>query len=204
MRRKWDRIQKALEHYYMTRGRRFPWRESRNAFELYVAEIMLQKTPAERVAAIFRSFIERYRSCKDILEKEGITLEEYFQRLGLKKRARWILETCRIVEGRYGGVFPTEEHDLMTLKGCGEYCSRALIVALKGIGKMPVDSNVRRITKRIFGERRLKEIKNLVITREAFYGLLDLASDLCLHSKTFCENCPVKQYCLHYDRLTGT
>ena len=156
---------------------------------------MLQKTPAERVARVFPSFIKKYRSCRDILRGEKDSLEEWFQRLGLKKRAEWILETCKTVETTYGGIFPTSAGTLRTLKGCGEYCSRTIVITIKGTGKLPMDSNLRRLLTRIFGINSLKRARDFWISKAAFYGLLDIAAEICLPRKPSCRKCPLRQIC---------
>ena len=55
-----NRFQQTILQYYNTHGRRFPWRETDDAYRILVSEIMLQQTQTERVAVKYREWMERF------------------------------------------------------------------------------------------------------------------------------------------------
>ncbi len=197
--RNWWSVVKVLESFYATRGRRFPWRYARNPYNVFVAEVMLQKTPADRCVDAYEKFVKAFPSCLDVVRADEESIIRFFEELGLKKRGRWIREACERVATTYGGDFPTSVDHLITLKGCGTYTARAVHLAIVGVGKLPVDVNVRRVLTRLYGGWR-SEFEELPVSKEGFYGLLDMASEFCKRGVPSCEKCPLRAYCETYNK----
>ena len=191
---KWEAVVEALEEFYEKRGRKFPWRSERDPFKLLVAEVLLQKTPAERCVEVYEEILKKYPSCEALASASDEELKSLFSRLGLFKRGKWLKEACSFALREFGGVIPSDEAELKKLKGVGSYTARAVSLVLRGRGKLPVDANIRRVLSRLGVPKDIWD--HLVISREAFYGLVDLAALVCKSRKPKCESCPLSVWCM--------
>jgi len=189
----WEKVVELLEKFYAERGRKFPWRREKSPFKVLVAEVLLQKTPASRCVESYEELLKKYPSCEALASAPDEELKSIFSRLGLFKRAKWLKEACSVVLEEFDGNIPLEESELKRLKGVGSYTARATSLALRGRGKLPVDANVKRVLGRLGIPK--DEWEHLVITREAFYGLIDLAASVCKGKNPKCESCPLFVLC---------
>lgn len=188
---KWSAVVEKLERFYETRGRFYPWRHTLDLYRLFVAEVLLQKTPAERCVRTYEKIVEKYPSPEELANADRARLEEELSSLGLIKRAKWIKSGSRLI-GDLRGEKVTE--DVLTkVPGIGKYSARAILVSMLGSYKLPVDANVKRVLERLGVPR--DEWNYLSITRKAFYGLLDLAREVCKTRDPSCEICPLRTFC---------
>lgn len=190
---RWDTIVDRLKDYYSERGRDYPWRRRSDVYGLYLAEILLQRTPADRCVEVYQEIVKRYPTPESMSRAEPRELRSLFSKLGLLKRGEWLKSGCEYLSS--GKRLAITEEGLKVLPGVGEYSARAIVVALCGEGRLPVDSNVRRVLTRLGIPRSSWSV--LVIPREAFYGLLDLAASHCRSRSPKCECCPLSDSCRH-------
>jgi A/G-specific adenine glycosylase len=189
--------------------RSFPWRKDRNPYKVLLAEILLQRTPANRVLTFFPRFIYRFPDPHSVMSTSINDLEEYLTPMGLKKRAKWMIGLMKDVCQKYDGRIPAREDELTDLLGIGRYTARAVLCFGFKKDVAIVDVNVVRVLSRVFGlpERKKRphadvELWNLaskLIPRgkgpEFNEALLDFAALIC----------PVNEICEHYaSTLTRT
>ena len=70
----------ALEAWFRTHGRSFPWRGWRDEYRVVVTEILLQRTRAETVAAFAPAFFDRYPSWDPLPEPLNPSLNRHLRR----------------------------------------------------------------------------------------------------------------------------
>ncbi len=189
----WDEVVELLEEYYSERGRKYPWRYERDPFKVLVAEVLLQRTPAERCVEVYEKLLKKYPSCEAIASASREEVERAFARLGLFKRGTWLKDACTTTLKEFDGRVPVREEELKKLKGVGTYTARAVSLVIGGYGKLPVDVNIGRVLRRLGIPGNAWD--DLTISREAFYGLIDLASSECKGEKPTCESCPLSAFC---------
>lgn len=63
-------LQRTVEAWFSKSVRDFPWRQSSNSFHVLVAEMLLRRTQAERVAGPYLELIERYPNTRDMADAE--------------------------------------------------------------------------------------------------------------------------------------
>ena len=68
----------ALEH-----GRKMPWRDSRDEYEVTVAEILLQKTRADAAVWTWKSLLLCYPRARDLADADGYAIAALVGHLGL-------------------------------------------------------------------------------------------------------------------------
>ena len=207
-------VARRLVSWWKIRGRRYPWRESRDPYRVFIAEVMLHRTRADQVAPIYIRFIERYPTVNDLATADLKDLEDILYPLGLRWRWRFLLETARRIVRVHGGEFPRAKEDLLSLPGVGEYISAAVRIFAFNERDVLVDANIARILGRVVGikvksdlrrdrcirrvvQRLIEDVNNL---RELYYALIDLGGDTCRSRDPKCEICPLKDVCRHATR----
>ena len=63
--------------------RKFPWRNTTDAYAILIAEFMLQKTNASLVAPLYEKFMEQYPTVEALAEAEFIDIKNILLPLGL-------------------------------------------------------------------------------------------------------------------------
>jgi A/G-specific adenine glycosylase len=104
--------------------------------------------------------------------------------LGYNRRAVALKRCAEEIEGRYGGQFPRQVHELESLPGIGPYTARALAAFAFGVAEPFIETNIRAVFIHFFFHGRDKvsdrEIMPLVAAtldrqnpREWYYALMD-------------------------------
>lgn len=191
--------------WWTSNGREgLPWREAdRTAFQLLVAEILLQRTTAKAVAGAYRPFVARYPTAETVVAAPTEDIEQRIDRLGLVKRAEFIKRAASQIIDRYDGHVPRDHADLVALHGVGEYTARSVLIHVDGAGIAAVDVNVRRLVSRFFGiDSDADAIDPLADALAATdrssdfqHAMLDFAADVCTARSPQCESCPIEEHC---------
>lgn len=66
--------------------RSFPWRDTTDPYEVLVAEILLQKTAAEKVEPIYTELLATYPSLNDLAEADHDRLGNIIYSLGFQNQ----------------------------------------------------------------------------------------------------------------------
>lgn len=206
-----DDLARRLDGFFVTwyreHGRSFPWREPGvSPFHLLLAEFLLRRTGAVKVAGVWPDFAARYPDARSLIDTPEEQLASDLRPLGLyRQRARALRELGQAVEERHGGSVPAEEQALLTLPHVGQYIASAIRVFAYGQRDAVVDGSVARVLRRFTGvelgsdprrDPRLLEMARQIVpaeAREHGYGLLDFAATVCLPGVPACSSCPLAQ-----------
>ena len=121
---------------------------------MWLSEILLQQTQAERVAGFFEHIIQRFPHIESLAETDYETFFPYYDGLGYYSRARNLLKTAKIVTETYGGIFPMETEQLIKLPGIGPYTAEAIRAFAYNIPTLSFDTNLEKVFSRYyFGDR---------------------------------------------------
>ena len=142
-------VEKLLDWQDSNR-RSFPWRDQTDPYKVFVAEVLLQKTPAERVSLIFNRFITDYPDINALSTADFSKIISDYPNLGLYKRIHWLIESMRIIENGFHSLIPEDKEKLMELPGVGDYTSSAILCFVFNKKIKIVDSNVIRLYCRFF------------------------------------------------------
>jgi A/G-specific adenine glycosylase len=190
----------------------FPWRVKPTPYNVLVSEFFLQRTPAERIATFFPSFIEKYPTIDELSRADLKILEEQFQPLGLTKRAAWLLSTATTIKQQFNGEVPDNFQDLTSLPGIGRYTASAILCFAYRHDVSIVDANVVRILKRFFGidtstrsgMEKLYTVADLLVPAEkgVIFNevLLDFTASIC-KLMSDCNKCSLKKRCHYYQNV---
>jgi len=175
---------------------------------------MLQQTASRNVLPVFREFVDRYPTIKDLSTGDIEAITEYFRPLGLPRRARLIHQLAKRILHDHGGEFPESEKDLRDLPGIGPYGAGAIASQVFGKRAPMIDINVKRIYHRIFSlpfkprSAPTKRLRDFVLSttpegEEAAFNLalLDFGALVCTARDPNCPVCPMQEICDYYGRL---
>lgn len=200
---RYEHFQHALLEWSQGRLREFPWRETKDPYNVLIAEILLQRTPAERVEPIYEQVIAAYPDLQSMSEAEADRLAEMLEPLGLQnQRAQALVDIGSQLAP--SGV-PADEDALLELPYVGKYAANATLCFAFGQPKAIVDANVVRVYERIFDKQldtRDTETWNLAQcllpedeAQKFNMALLDFAAAICKPQTPDCDSCFLRHQC---------
>ncbi len=201
------KFQKQLLKWYGEHGRDLPWRRTENPYKVLVSEIMLQQTQVDRVIPKFHEFLEKYPTVQDLAQAQPEEVRKTWYPLGYNIRPyRLHGIACEAME-RYGGNIPSQEEELLSMKGIGKYTAGAIQSFAFQKDAPILDTNVMRVLHRIFiGTGDPKKQKSMLwilseklIPKGKGYdfnqALMDFGAMVCTARKPFCLLCPMRDIC---------
>ena len=189
-----------------------PWQNTRDAYRVWLSEIMLQQTQVAAVLGYYARFLERFPTVQDLAAAPVEDVMTYWSGLGYYTRARNLHACARRVVAEYGGEFPSDPALLADLPGIGRSTAAAITAFSNGTRAAILDGNVKRVFARVFGveqypgEKRVEEalwrradaLLPLDGIESYTQGLMDLGATLCTRSKPDCGRCPLQARCVAY------
>jgi A/G-specific adenine glycosylase len=195
-----------------------PWQNTRDAYRIWLSEIMLQQTQVAAVIPYYQRFLQRF---PDVASLAAAPVEEvmaHWSGLGYYTRARNLHKCAKAVVLEFGGRFPDDPALLVELPGIGRSTAAAIAAFAYGTRAAILDGNVKRVFARVFGIEGFpgeKAIENQLWQRavallprddlESYtQGLMDLGATICTRSKPICSSCPMAARCaaLRTDRVS--
>lgn len=145
-------VREALVEWYEADHRAFPWRETDDAYEILVSEVMSQQTQLDRVVDAWNEFLEEWPTVHDLAAADRSDVVGFWtgHSLGYNNRARYLHEAAQQVVAEYDGEFPEAPGELEELMGVGPYTANAVASFAFNNGDAVVDTNVKRVLHRAF------------------------------------------------------
>ena len=209
-------LQCKVEEWFSESGRDFPWRQPSSSFHVMVAEVLLRRTQAERVAGPYLELIERYPDTRDMAGADVGWLREWFRPLGLVGRADLLIDAAKAIVEKHGGEVPRDLSQVESLPGLGKYSARAVHCLAHGGAVPMIDESSGRLLRRLLGlsstgpaysDRKLLERTEELVpaeTSKAFnLGLLDIAAAYCHVGSPDCVQCPLRDLCYRGRQVTA-
>ncbi len=144
-------FQSAIVQWYQVNRRELPWRNTKNAYIIWLSEIILQQTRVEQGLPYFEKFLASFPTVQDFASASEDEVLKLWQGLGYYSRGRNMLFTAQQIVAEHKGVFPVSYDQLITLKGIGEYTAAAISSFSANEARAVVDGNVFRVLARYFG-----------------------------------------------------
>jgi len=205
-------LQRKLKNWYLLNKRELPWRNTADPYLIWISEIILQQTRVVQGYDYYRRFVEAFPDVRSLAEAEEDKVMKLWQGLGYYSRARNLHAAAKTIVKEYGGNFPSEYKDILSLKGIGEYTAAAIISFSFGQPYAVVDGNVYRVLSRLFaidtpidsplGKKQFAELANLVLDKESpgihNQAMMELGALQCTPVSPKCETCPLSAMCLAY------
>ena len=122
-----------------------PWRQTKNPYNIWLSEIMLQQTRVEQGLPYYLKFTEAFPTIFDLANASEEKVLKLWQGLGYYSRARNLHYTAKYVAEECKGVFPDTYKGLLQLKGVGDYTASAIASICYNEATPVVDGNVYRV-----------------------------------------------------------
>lgn len=162
----------TLINWYHRHGRDLPWRHTRDAYAIWLSEVILQQTRIAQGQAYWERFMRRFPTVGDLASASEDEVLRLWQGLGYYSRARNLHTAARQIVA--AGRFPDTLEDIRRLKGVGDYTAAAIASFAFGIRAAAVDGNAYRVLARVFG---ISIPINTTEGKKAFQQLADSLMD---------------------------
>jgi len=201
-------------HWQATHGRHnLPWQGTRDAYRVWLSEIMLQQTQVATVLGYYERFLQRFPTVHTLADAAQEEVLALWSGLGYYSRARNLHRCAQQVVQQWGGAFPASVTALAALPGIGRSTAGAIAAFCFGLRAPILDANVRRVLTRVLGfdrdlaqaahERALWALAEDLLPRGNLQdtmprytqGLMDLGAQICLPRNPTCLLCPLQGRC---------
>ncbi|MBF1633849.1 MAG: A/G-specific adenine glycosylase [Prevotella sp.] len=200
----------TLLQWFKNNGRSLPWRETKDAYAIWLSEVILQQTRIVQGMGYWERFMAQWPAVNDLAAATENEVLKAWQGLGYYSRAR-NLHTAAQQVMELGG-FPQTFKELKTLKGVGDYTAAAIASIAFGEPIAVVDGNVYRVLSRYFGidtpidsTEGKKEFQALAqsllpINEPADYNeaIMDFGATQCTPNYPHCSACPLCETCIAF------
>ncbi|HYL63056.1 MAG TPA: A/G-specific adenine glycosylase [Candidatus Methylomirabilis sp.] len=208
-RREITSFRKELLNWFRRFRRDLPWRRTKDAYRIWVSEIMLQQTRVAAVIPYYERFLERFPHLHALAEAPEEEVLRLWAGLGYYSRARNLQKAARQIVAQHGGRFPRVREALRELPGIGDYTAAAILSIAFGAKRAVLDGNVARVLARLGAVRGdVREPKRWKSLQKTADGLLDpkssgdwnqammeLGATVCTPRAPQCLLCPVAKFC---------
>lgn len=197
-------------HWYAKNKRDLPWRNTSDAYHIWLSEIMLQQTRVAQGTPYYLKFIEHFPTVTHLANANEEEVLKLWQGLGYYSRARNLHATAKMVTRDYNGSFPGTYKELLKLKGVGDYTASAIASISFNRPEAVVDGNVYRVLARYFGvdlpinspegskyfKALALKVMNVEHIRDYNQGIMEFGALQCTPRKPDCLTCPLQDSCV--------
>ena len=197
----------ALLDWYAAHARDLPWRRTRDPYEVWVSEVMLQQTTVAAVVPYWERFLARFPTVEALAAAEEADVLRLWEGLGYYSRARNLHAAAKAVVAR--GGWPRSVEGLRELPGVGRYTAGAVAAFAFDLPAPIVEANTLRLYARLLayrgdprataGQRVLWDFAaRIVAPVEAGrfnQALMELGGTVCTVRDPACGRCPVSRWC---------
>ncbi|MCX2838700.1 A/G-specific adenine glycosylase [Salinimicrobium sp. MT39] len=205
---------KELINWYLDNKRDLPWRRTKDPYQIWLSEIILQQTRVEQGKPYYFKFLKAYPNVLALANASEEEVLKLWQGLGYYSRARNLHFTAKYIAFDLGGSFPASYKELVKLKGVGDYTAAAIASICYEEPQAAVDGNVYRVLARIFGidtptnsSQGIKEFRQLaqkVINKDEpanfNQALIEFGSEQCKPRRPLCGSCPFVTTCVAFNQ----
>ena len=190
-----------------------PWQQlgaTRDAYRIWLAEIMLQQTQVAAVVPFYTRFVDRFPDVRALAAAPLDNVMQCWGGLGYYSRARNLHAAAQRVVSVYGGRFPDTVEALASLPGIGRSTAGAIAAFAYGRKAAILDGNVKRVLARVFlvegslasaaTTTRMWALAESLLPDSDIerytQGLMDLGATVCTPRRPACLLCPFEANCL--------
>ena len=212
-----SRLATRLVEWHGAHQRPLPWRNApagqRDAYRVWISEVMLQQTRVETVVDYYQRWLARFPSVTALAGANLQTVLKNWEGLGYYARARNLHRAAHIIVERFAGHLPTKRSDWLSLPGIGEYTVGAILSLAYNLPEPVLDGNVKRVLARLWDIdqsidqpavlRSLWQLARQMVTAASAASagacneaLMELGATVCTPQNPRCLLCPVVDNCL--------
>ncbi len=201
---------KKILNWYSINKRSLPWRSSKDPYKIWLSEIILQQTRVAQGTPYYLKFVEHFSTVFDLAQASEEEVLKLWQGLGYYSRARNLHQTAKTIANEYEGVFPKTYHELLKLKGVGDYTASAIASICFNEPKAVVDGNVYRVLSRFYGvdlpinsskgvkyfKKLAENVMDISAIQDYNQGIMEFGAMQCVPRNPSCDACPLNESCV--------
>ncbi len=205
-----SRLRQKLLKWYDANLRDLPWRDSHDAYAIWVSEVMLQQTQVQTVIPFFRNFLKSFPTIQALADANPQELLHAWAGLGYYSRVRCLQKAAQEIVKKHVGRLPETYCDLLALPGIGRYTAGAILSIAFNKPYSVVDGNVTRVLSRLFlltEDSRTSKFRKILwnlagqlLSRNSpgnfNQALMELGATICSPRSPACLLCPWNAECL--------
>ncbi|MGM9948100.1 A/G-specific adenine glycosylase [Floccifex sp.] len=207
-------FQDDLLKWYEQNARTLPFRQQKDAYGIWISEIMAQQTRIEAMLPYYNRFILELPNIEALSKCDDEKLIKLWQGLGYYSRARNLKKCALYCMEQYNGHLPQTKEELMKCPGIGPYTAGAIASIAFDQRVSAIDGNVLRVFSRLYGidevlnSKIKKKIEKLVdvslpdSSKISHYNqaLMELGALICIPKHPRCDMCPIQMDCIAYKK----
>jgi A/G-specific adenine glycosylase len=191
-----------------------PWQNTKDAYAIWVSEIMLQQTQVAAVIGYYAKFMARFPNIHALSRASQEEVLQSWSGLGYYSRARNLHNAAQKIVDNFAGEFPQDFDDILSLPGIGKSTAAAISTFALNAPQPILDGNVKRVFARyfnIYGATnapkviqtmwKIAERENPTNPQDAIIytqGLMDLGATVCTRGRPRCSDCLMNIGCQAY------
>ena len=197
----------TLLRWFKENKRDLPWRDTADAYAIWLSEVILQQTRIQQGKAYWERFMKRFPRVEDLAEADEDEVLRLWQGLGYYSRARNLHHAAQQIVANKG--FPRTYDGIRRLKGVGDYTAAAVASIAFGLPVAAVDGNVYRVLSRVFGidtpinstegKKTFAALAQSLLPSDApsafNQALMDFGAIQCTPQSPRCVLCPFTESC---------
>ena len=183
-----------------------------NIYELLIAVSLSAQTTDKAVNKVTPILFSKYPSIFELKDASQTDVENIIKVIGMSKtKSANIIKLANQVYTDYLGEIPSDLENLMRLSGVGRKTANVVLTEGYKIPRLPVDTHVERVSKRlgiVRDDATVLEVEETLMNlideskwHKAHHLLLFMGRYLCLAKKPKCSECFNKESC-KYDKKT--
>ena len=199
-----------LYRWYETDHRILPWRETTDAYCIWLSEVILQQTRVAQGMDYYLRFVNRWPTVEALASADEAEVLREWQGLGYYSRARNLHKAAKRIVESQKIEFPKTFEEIRALPGVGEYTAGAIASFAYNAPYPAMDGNVYRVIARLFdideafdttaGKKhfraKMEEILDRDNARLFNSAIMEFGALYCTPTLgERCTNCPLVDFC---------
>lgn len=125
--------------------RDLPWRRTRDPYQIWLSEVMLQQTQVARVEARMPAWLDRFPTVEALASASTSDVLEAWQGMGYNRRALALKKAAQVIVEEHHGVFPRGVKELVALPGIGSATAQGIRSFAFDLPGVYLETNVRTV-----------------------------------------------------------
>jgi A/G-specific adenine glycosylase len=142
---------RVVEWFRVCGDRELPWRARSDGWAVLIAGVLLKRTTVKQVLKVYEEFLKRFPTPGALARASEDEVWLLLKPLGLRHRARQLIELARALVERFGDAIPCSFEELKFLPGVGSYTASEVMLRVCREPAPLLDTNTVRVVRRVFG-----------------------------------------------------
>ncbi len=125
--------------------RDLPWRNTRDPYDIWISEVMLQQTQVPRVLTRWGAWLDRFPSVQALAQAPVADVLEEWQGMGYNRRALALKGAAEAIVAEYDGEIPQDTRRLCALPGIGPATAQGIRSFAFDLPGVYLETNVRTV-----------------------------------------------------------